>query len=73
MYGAVANSRPDSSPVSAGTSRPRPAWSGGRARAAARRAAAAVKPVAMTMAHSEGNRSAVAEVPKTAAMACMSR
>ena len=76
MYGAVASSRPDSSPVSAGTSRPRPAWSawpGGRARAAARRPTAAVNPVAMTMAHSEGRRNAVAEVPMTVAMTCMSR
>ena len=71
MYGAVANSRPDSSPVSAGMSRrPRPA-SGASARAAARRPVAAVNPVAMTMAHSEGNRSAVAEVPIAAAMTCM--
>jgi hypothetical protein len=34
---------------------------------------AATNPVAMTMAHSEGNRSAVAEVPSTAATTCMSR
>ena len=76
MYGAIANTRPDSSPVSAGTSRPRSArsaWSGGRARAAARRPAAAVNPVATTMANNEGSRSAVAEVPATVAMTCMSR
>ena len=81
MYGAVANSRPENSPVSAGTSRPRPPRpvpaarpaSGGRARVAARRPVAATNPVAMTMAHSEGNRSAVAEVPSTAATTCMNR
>ena len=75
MYGAVANSRPESSPVSAGTSSPRPfrPASGASARAAARRPVAATNPVAMTMAHSEGNRSAVAEVPSTAATTCMSR
>jgi hypothetical protein len=39
--------------------------------AAARRPMAAVNPVAMTMAHSEGNRKAVAEVPAAAAMTCM--
>jgi len=80
MYGAVANSRPDSSPVRAGTSRPRPVASaagapeaGASARAAARRPTAAVNPVAMTMASSEGSRSAVAEVPITVAMTCMNR
>ena len=72
MYGAVANSSPDSRPVSAGTSRRRPA-AGASARAAARRPAAAVNPVAMTMAASEGSRSAVAEVPIAAAMTCMTR
>ena len=36
-----------------------------------RRPMAAVNPVAMTMAHSEGNRRAVAEVPAAAAMTCM--
>jgi len=41
--------------------------------AAARRPVAATNPVAMTMAPSEGNRSAVAEVPSTAATTCMSR
>ena len=41
--------------------------------AAARRPVAATNPVAMTMAHSEGNRSAAAEVPSTAATACMNR
>ncbi len=45
----------------------------GRPGAAARRATAAVNPVAITMAHSEGNRSAMAEVPVTAAMTCISR
>src|ERR1700685_3209722 len=64
MYGAVANTRPDSSPVSAGTwPPPRPPVSGPWTRAAARRPMAAVNAVAMTMAHSEGNRSAVSEVP----------
>ena len=32
-----------------------------------------MNPVAITMAHSEGIRSAVAEVPITAAMTCISR
>ena len=76
MYGAVAKSRPESSPVSAGTFTPRPPLSsapGASARVAARRPVAATNPVAMTMAHSEGNRSAVAEVPSTAATTCMSR
>ena len=85
MYGAVANSRPENSPVSAGTSSPRPfrsafaaplavSWAAGAsATAAARRPVAATNPAAMTMAHSEGNRSAVAEVPSTAATTCMSR
>ncbi len=47
--------------------------SGAAARAAARRPVAATNPAAMTMAHSEGNRSAVAEVPATAAITCISR
>ena len=72
MYGAVAKTRPDSRPVSAGMSRrlSRPA-SGASARVAARRPIAAVNAVAMTMAHSEGNRRATAEVPAAAAMTCM--
>ena len=72
----MANSRPESSPVRAGTFTPRPALSsapGASARAAARRPVAATNPAAMTMAHSDGNRSAVAEVPNTAATTCMSR
>ena len=64
---------PDSSPVSAGMLI-RPPWSapGAYASAAARRPIAAVKAVATTMAHSEGNRRAVSEVPTAAAMTCMS-
>ena len=76
MYGAVAKSKPENSPVSAGTFTPWPALAsapGASARAAARRPVAATNPVVMTMAHSEGNRSAVAEVPSTAATTCMSR
>src|SRR5258705_1590182 len=59
MYGAVAKSRPESSPVSTGTFTPRPpalSAPGASARVAARRPVAATNPVAMTMAHSEGSR-----------------
>ena len=65
---------PDSRPVSAGTTaRFRPAAFGPCARAAARRPIAAVKPVATTMASSEGNRKATAEVPTAPATKCMTR